>query len=218
MHKIKYFIFAVFIFPVSQLFAMPPHPDIVEQYRKNGELKSLMSRIESMNSKLNMNSPLKSFPSSGDRHVPVLLVNFVTSYEATYRYSSDIGNIKKLNISIYWLLLILAAYILILIKKHGSPDRVVFKPFMALYLFLLAFFISCGVSKEEDEESFPTDPSVYSKFLNGDTLSVRKYYKDMSHNNLNLIFDIYGPVRVSKPGVITERMMRPVMICMQQNL
>lgn len=199
MRIMKYFIVMVLVSIAAELSAMPPHPDIIEQYKKNGELKTLVNRVESMNSRLNMNSPLKAFPSSGERRVPVLLVKYVTPFEASGTIFQDVRNMDKGGIFLYGLLLVLFAYISLTIRRPGFADRRIHTSLITAYLFLFGFFISCGVSRDDDEdEIFPTASSVYSTFLNGNSLSVRKYYQDMSRNKLNLNFDIYGPVKVSK--------------------
>ncbi len=59
----------------GSLAAMPPHPDIIDKYRKEGRLPELMSKMKSMKAK-GMNSPQRSFPTSGVRKVLVFLVNY----------------------------------------------------------------------------------------------------------------------------------------------
>ena len=201
MRLIKFLFLTAFISLTVQLNAMPPHPDMVEQYKKNGQLKTLMARVEAISTKMNMNSPSKSFPSTGVRRVPVLLVNYATPYSASSDFSPSIGNIKKENIPVYGMVFILMFLLLIIMKKYKVESSYVLRPLIPVYLSIFVFVISCGVDSGDDEDSFPTDPSVYSIILNGDSeadLSVRKYYQDMSENNLNLEFDIYGPVKVSK--------------------
>lgn len=184
--------------PVS---AMPPHPDMIEEYKKNGQLKSLMSSVESISSKMNMNSSSKAFPSSGTRKVPVLMVNYATPYTVSSDPLSYMGNIKKENIPFYGMFFVFITIMLIVLKKYRFDNTLFFKSFISVYLALFVFLISCGVDGDDDDDTFPTDFSVYSRILNGNSssdLSVRKYFQDMSDNNLNLQFDIYGPVKVSK--------------------
>jgi len=201
MRLIKFLFLTAFISLTVQLNAMPPHPDMIDQYQKNGQLKSLMSHVNSISSKMNMNSPSKAFPSAGVRKVPVLLVNFAAPYSASSDFFPYTGYITKENFPIYGMILILMITFLIVIKKYCGKNSFAFRPLVPLYLSLFVFLISCGVDNRDDEDVFPTDPSVYSGILNGNSaadLSVRKYYQDMSNNNLNLEFDIYGPVKVSK--------------------
>jgi M6 family metalloprotease-like protein len=181
---------------------MPPHPDMIEEYKKNGQLKSLLSSVESISSKMNMNSPSKAFPSSGTRKVPVLMVNYATPYTVSSDPLLYIGNIKKRNIAFYGMFFVFITIMLIALRKYRFNSTLIFRPFIPVYLALFVFLISCGIDDgDDDDDTFPTDPSVYSRILNGNSssdLSVRKYFQDMSDNNLNLQFDIYGPVKVSK--------------------
>lgn len=201
MRALQYLLLTFILLSSLPVSAMPPHPDMIEEYKNNGQLKSLMNRVESISSKMNMNSPSKAFPSSGTRKVPVLLVNYATPYTVSSDPLSYIENINKENIPFYGLFFVFMTIMLIVLKKYRINNSPVFRPFIAGYLSLFVFLISCGVDGDDDGDTFPTDTSVYSGILNGNSssdLSVRKYFQDMSNNNLNLQFDIYGPVKVSK--------------------
>ena len=198
--KITRFLLLILLLTVSaQLYSMPPHPDVVDQYQKNGQLKSLMNRVESQNIKTNMNLPLKSFPAAGTMRVPVLLVNFAVPYQA----SSELIFYKRFfnhdNLPLQGLLILFIVSLFVLYRNSSKLNMIYLKPLIPVYLFIIAFAVSCGVPPEEDQsDTFPTDTSVYSQILNGSTLSVKKFYQDMSQGNLNLTFDIYGPVTVSR--------------------
>lgn len=202
MRALQYLILTCILLLSVPGSAMPPHPDMIEEYKNNGQLKSLMSRVESISSKMNMNSSSKAFPSSGTRKVPVLMVNYATPYTVSSDPLSYMENIKKKNMPLSGLFFVLITIVLIAFKKYRINSSPVFRPFIPVYLSLFVFFISCGIDDgDSDDDTFPTDPSVYFRILNGNSssdLSVRKYFQDMSNNNLNLQFDIYGPVKVSK--------------------
>jgi len=203
MRIFKSIILIAFISLSVKLNAMPPHPDMIDKYRNDGQLKLLMNRLNSINTRMNMNSPLKAFSPNGVRKVPVLLVSYSTPYGASSNLFLSIRNVKMQSIPVYVIFLIFMVTLSVMLKRYGGKNSAVLKPFATVYLFLFIFLVSCGISKEDDddeEDSF-TDKAVYSRLLNGDTasdLSVRKYYQDMSNNNLNLVFDFYGPVKVSK--------------------
>ncbi|PKL18303.1 MAG: hypothetical protein CVV49_06885 [Spirochaetae bacterium HGW-Spirochaetae-5] len=198
--KIAEFMFLLlFLLLSASLYSMPPHPDVVVEYQKKGQLKSLMNKVDSLNNMTNMDLPLKSFPAAGTLRVPVLLVNFAVPYEA----SSEMIFYKRFfnhdNLPLQSLLVLIIISLLFIFKNMSKLNIVYLKPLIPVYLAVFAFMISCGVPPKEDQpDGFPTDASVYSRILNGSTLSVRKYYQDMSRNNLNLTFDVYGPVTVSK--------------------
>ena len=198
--KITEFLFVILFLSLSvSLYSMPPHPDAVVEHQKNGQLKSLMNKVESLNNMTNMDLPLKAFPASGTMRVPVLLVKYAVPYEA----SSEMIFYKRFfnhdNLPLQGLLVLFIVSFLFIFTNPFKLNIVYLKPLIPVYFALFSFMISCGVPPEEDQSGiFPTDKSVYSRILNGSTLSVRKYYQDMSRNNLNLTFDIYGPVTVSK--------------------
>jgi len=198
MRFIKFLFLTAFISVSFELNAMPPHPDAVDQSLKDGQLKSLMNRVESINNKQNMNSPQKTFPSSGQRRLPVLLVNYASSYQASVDFSLFFTDLKKGNMLFYSLFLLSISVLSFAIRKTAISNNALPKPLVPVCLILFVFTVSCGVEDEKKEIVFATDPSVYSGILNGDELSVRRYYQDMSNNTLNLTFDIYGPVKVSK--------------------
>ena len=199
MRFIKFSILTTLLFFSVGINAMPPHPDVIDEYQKSGQLKTLMNRVDAINTKMNMNSPLKTFPASGVRRVPVLLVIFDTPYEASSNLFFNFND--KNNLPLYGLFIFFISALFLMYKRNGELNGTVLKPFIpVLYLSLFIFIISCGTTKNDDEDEFPTDPDVYSSLLNGESssdLSLKKYYLDMSDNTLNLQFDVYGPVKVS---------------------
>jgi M6 family metalloprotease-like protein len=199
MKILKFLFFIIFLSLTVSLYSMPPHPDAVAEYQKKGQLKSLMNRVESLNKMTGMDLPLKSFPASGTMRVPVLLVNYAVPYQA----SSELIFYKRIfnrdNMPLPGLLVLLTAALFLFFKNYSRLSTKYLRPVIPAYLSIFIFTLSCGIPPDDDEGGgFPTDTSVYSRILNGSTLSVRKYYQDMSRNNLNLTFDIYGPVTVSK--------------------
>jgi M6 family metalloprotease-like protein len=197
--KILKFLFLIMFLSLSvSLYSMPPHPDVVAEYQKNGQLESLMNRVESLNKMTDTDSPLKSFPVAGAMRVPVLLVNYAVPYQA----SSELIFYKRIfnrdNMPLPGLLVLLTAALFLFFKNYSRLSTGYLRPVIPAYLSIFIIALSCGVTPDDDGGGFSTDTSVYSRILNGSTLSVRKYYQDMSRNNLNLTFDIYGPVTVSK--------------------
>jgi len=113
----------------SALQGMPPHPDLLEKFRKEGRLDSLSKRVSAVQSKSGMNAGKASSISAGVVNIPVILVQF-----------SD--------------------------RNFDGGSNTAF----------------------------------YSDRLNGSgaiTLSVKKYFSDMSNGKLNLQFDVYGPYAAS---------------------
>ncbi len=198
--KYKYILllFSAFITLSSVSYSMPPHPDVVDQYKRDGKLKTLMNRVESISSRLNKNSPVKAFPAAGVRRVPVLLVSYAEPYDsasAPFLLDGDTGDD---NFPAYAFIMTITVFLMLMLKLVSGRKDYALKQLTPVYISLFVFFISCGIDKKEEDNGFPTDSSVYSEFLNGETASVRKYYQDMSRGNLDLEFDIYGPVKVSK--------------------
>lgn len=194
----RFFSFTLFLFFSVQLAAMPPHPDMIEQYKKSGNIKSLMNTIDAMNVKMNLNSPLKSFSSSGERKVPVLLVRYAASYGAapglflSVSYSEMGGS---------WINILFAAALVILISS-GVRKYSIQKRLVPVFMTIVIPALSCGVERDDFTYDSVMNPVFYSSLLNGSSqsdLSLKKYYRDMSNGNLNLTFDVYGPVTVSKP-------------------
>ncbi|MBI9100480.1 MAG: M6 family metalloprotease domain-containing protein, partial [Spirochaetaceae bacterium] len=67
---------AILLFLLSTvIYAMPPHPDVIQEYKKNGTLPLLSSRMAA-DSRAGMNVSSKSFPLFGSRKVLVLLAGF----------------------------------------------------------------------------------------------------------------------------------------------
>jgi len=197
-YKYIFLFFSAFITVSSVLYSMPPHPDVVDQYKKDGKLNTLMKRVESINSRLNKNSPVKAFPAAGERRVPVLLVRYAEPYEAASNPLLLNGNTGDNNFPAYAFIITAAVFFMLMLKQFSVKRDYALKSVIPAYISLFVFFMSCGIDKKDEDDGFPTDPSDYSEFLNGETESVRKYYQDMSRGNLNLEFDIYGPVKVSK--------------------
>ncbi len=208
MKYIKYLTAAVvfMLIYVSGIYAMPPHPDIVTQMileGRNGEVrekvpddlpvapKSLISKSVSIS---------RSYPSSGTFRVPVLLVRYGTAYPAEV-----LPVFKGINLNNFFndgFRLIPAISFIVLFFLFINRKSIYGRRVATLYVFSVAFIVSCGVDPaSEDDVAFPTDISLYSGILNGSstvTISAKKYFSDMSNGNLNVQFDFYGPVQVSK--------------------
>lgn len=60
----------------AALQAMPPHPDLLEKYRKEGRLSSLMKSVSASQSKSGMNISKVSPLASGTMRIPVILVQY----------------------------------------------------------------------------------------------------------------------------------------------
>lgn len=65
----------VFLYGVLLLGAMPPHPDVVQEYKDKGQLPLLSGRMAADRA-AGRNVPQKVFPNSGTRKVLVLLAGF----------------------------------------------------------------------------------------------------------------------------------------------
>jgi len=130
MKKIIILSILVFI-SVGMLSAMPPHPDLLDEYKRTGTLPLLEQRIAE-SARIGKDKSSQSFPRTGDQKVLVLMINF-----SDLDFDDGVGN----------------------------PD-------------------------------FDGSTSTFydGLFMNGpddNGLSWRKYYQDMSNNQLNLDFDVY---------------------------
>ncbi len=127
---------AILFMFTSNIFSMPPHPDIVEKYRKEGRLDELSQMIQSMRDLGMNNAPIngrtmgREAPTTGNNKVCVIIIEF----------------------------------------------------------------------SDESVDSSST-PSFYdSLFENGpgsDGFGWTQFYQQMSNDQLNLIFDVYGPYTAS---------------------
>ncbi len=87
------------------LHAMPPHPDLLEKYRKDGGASELSKKVSAMQSKSGMNMNKASSLASGTMRIPVLLVrysdvNFNTGISTTTFYSNLMNGAVSTDISV----------------------------------------------------------------------------------------------------------------------
>lgn len=121
--KKKLFTFIFTVISLGRLFAMPPHPRVIQEYEENNSLP-LLSRQLAIDAQIGKNQAVKSFPTTGTRKVLVLVVGFT-----------------------------------------GAP-------------------VTTTTPETFYDNLFTNGPGS-----NG--LSWKKYYQDMSNNNLILDFDVY---------------------------
>jgi M6 family metalloprotease-like protein len=60
----------------SSIFAVPPHPDVVEKYRQEGRLDELIQKMSELESYPTKGSPLAVAPSKGNNDVLVLMIEY----------------------------------------------------------------------------------------------------------------------------------------------
>ncbi len=87
------------------LHAMPPHPDLLEKYRKDGGASELSKKVSAMQSKSGMNMNKASSLASGTMRIPVLLVrysdvNFNTVLSTTAFYSNLMNGVASTDLSV----------------------------------------------------------------------------------------------------------------------
>jgi len=87
------------------LQAMPPHPDLLEKFRKEGRADSFSKRVSAVQSKSGMNISRASSLASGTLRIPVLLVrysdvNFNTGVSTTAFYSNLMNGAVSTDISV----------------------------------------------------------------------------------------------------------------------
>ncbi len=181
----------------SVLSAMPPHPDLIKKYRDQGEIDILMKKIQSSSLIIKRSLPAKSAPASGTMRIPVLLVLYGTPYDGAAAAPPAYHFIPFLPSAGAGLAGILSLLFFVFFVRRKGPVWMN----AAFSAAVLAVFLSCGTDPDKYNGGFQTDKAVYDEILNsvdGSALSVRKYYRDMSGNSLDVVFDIYGPVQVSK--------------------
>ena len=178
MNKIFFLLLIAVQFPI---LAMPPHPDadgLVNREHRPIEPGIVLNKSSSFDSTRMMSSPL----ATGTVKVLVLLVG----YGAEQAYFPVMN--KKTNPFLFLLLLPLLLPFLFPGKK-----RLIL---LSASVFLIT--VSCPnntISVDYgDKMLFQTPASVYDEILEtGSGLTMKKYYLDMSDNNLDLDFDIKGP-------------------------
>lgn len=189
-----------FIFTGVRSDAMPPHPDLLKKWQEEGTINKNLYRITSSKT-INRSSEtlLKSAPSSGTVRIPVILVAYANAYAA------DVPLIlirdKPFDRENLLIMLSLSVIILFVISIQFAYSRPALRSALPVYLVMLSIILSCkeNAVTGSPERDFPTDSTVYDNLLNSATmLSVRQYYSDMSAGNLNLQFDVYGPVTLPK--------------------
>jgi M6 family metalloprotease-like protein len=200
---LKILILLYVIIPLTAV-AMPPHPKLVEEYKKQGELSKLATRLKSINIKMNKNSPEKLFPASGDFKIPVLLVRYNTPYTESSAKPLLFGNNyspdKKFNLPIIVITFIFSVLMFsVAVKKHRNIPA-----FLIAYISFFSFPFSCSSESNTsyiDTTGFSSGTIFYNNLFNGETssdLSLRKYYQEMSNSKMNITFDVFGPVQIPK--------------------
>ncbi|NLV67381.1 MAG: M6 family metalloprotease domain-containing protein [Spirochaetes bacterium] len=191
-----------FMFTGVQSYAMPPHPDLLKKWQEEGALDKNIKRVAASKTiNKSVATALKTTPSSGTVYIPVILVAYRNAYQADSPLpvmNNEPGGNTPLTVV---LVLVLTGALLVSTRKNQLKRRL--KPALPVYVAAMTSLLSCSVVTTSDypERDFPTDSSVYTDLLNGQTesdLSVKKFYSDMSNSNLQLQFDVYGPVTVSK--------------------
>jgi M6 family metalloprotease-like protein len=221
MKKLKIFLMFVLLFLICiNLISMPPHPDLLNEKIKKNEINKLSKQLSAMKNRgMNKASMLKSFPTSGNRRVLVILVQYnggisLKGSKRTFQYAS-FG-----FLSISMLFTVIFGFFK---KKKGTG--LFLSTFLVVLIipFSLILITSCpivnggsggggsgGGSSDNNTSSFNgvfnsgSTTNFYSELFNGGgstTLTWRKYYQDMSANagasQLNLQFDIVGPYTAS---------------------
>ena len=204
MSVVKYIAALIIILTgAAGLFAMPPHPDFAESFRIkgiNGEKREKISADFIVQNEKKIRSLVKAYPASGTFRIPVLLVTYDDSYPSaafSNPAKSEIDNLNMPGIPVPVFMLMIAFIIFLYMSKRS----IVKAAFPLFYIFFTVMFLSCGVDSSGDKDEFSTDVDLYDKILNGTssfTLSAKKYFSDMSNNNLGVKFDFFGPVKVSK--------------------
>ena len=75
--KIVLVLIVILLLVTMNIWAIPPHPDLLKEWRSLGRLPQLSAKLSAMKN-AGMNYPAKSFPTTGTRNVLVILVSYST--------------------------------------------------------------------------------------------------------------------------------------------
>lgn len=193
----------IFIFTFT-IFASPPHPELIKQYREEGRLHELEKKMNMMQKRMGRGLLKSSIPTSGTNRVLVILTGFVDTGDT----SAAAPVITKGTAGTGIITGILSVIALLLVGMFFAHKKRVPVPAYTLLLLVLTplLFLYTGcpeeVEKKEPEPKklhFTTARSEYDEIFNGPLssgLTMKQYFLDMSNNTLDLSFDIVGPFNV----------------------